>query len=333
MTVIPFPSRVTSTGSEPDMEDDGHDLIPGANVKNTRSKHTQPEDFEAIVSEEQWREDAKALGTNALKRKYPRTFSAFNNISGRVRTEGAQVDPAFRSFKSFLADMGPRRSKELTLDRIDNNNPLYGPGLCRWVGKREQARNRRTTLFVTNPETGERISLVELAERTGVPVSRYRRQKRDNFTDAEIFAGKRLSPSNATVAPADRWPWELEREKLKLWEQQYRQGRRPVENNRYEFRYEFAIRWLRARQREASEFLDDAFHKFGSLEDERGPASDGRNNMPKDFREEYDRRVATAEKIDERLLSVLAGEKAWRASVSDADRDIVPRKYRNEEDL
>jgi hypothetical protein len=315
------------------MDDEGHDLIHGADAKHTHPDHTQHRDFEASVSEEQWRLDAETLGTNALKRKYPRTFSAFNNISGRVRTEGAEVDPAFRSFKTFLADMGPRRFKDLTLDRIDNSNPRYGPGLCRWIGKKAQARNRRTTHFVTNAETGERIALVALAEQTGVPASRYRRQLKDGWTDAEIFAGQRLGPSSATVAQAGRWPWELDAKQRKYWEENYRLHRRVVENNRYEFRYEFAIRWLRSIQRDNAEFFVDAFNMFGTLEDEHGPASDGRDKMPTDFREDYDRRVGIEQKSQERLTTALEGEASWRESVSDTDREIVPKKRRDKADL
>ena len=51
------------------------------------------------------------------------------------------------AFTNFLADMGERPSKEITLDREDVNGN-YEKGNCRWANKSTQRTNVRTATEV-----------------------------------------------------------------------------------------------------------------------------------------------------------------------------------------
>ncbi len=85
----------------------------------------------------------------------------YSDYGGR----GIKVCDRWLNFQNFLDDMGERPSKELTLDR-ENNDGNYCPENCRWATKIQQVRNKRDNLMITH--NGTTRTLIEWSELTGV---------------------------------------------------------------------------------------------------------------------------------------------------------------------
>lgn len=80
---------------------------------------------------------------------------------------GISVDDSWKSFETFLADMG-ERPEGMTIDRKDVNGN-YCKDNCRWATDKDQSNNRRSSKVITF--RGESLTQVQWAERLGISVT------------------------------------------------------------------------------------------------------------------------------------------------------------------
>ena len=85
----------------------------------------------------------------------------------------------------FLKDMGTRPSPRHSIER-KNVNGNYTPKNCVWATTKEQARNRRDTLFVY--WKGKRVKLMNLVDDLGLSASHVRSRLRIGWTIEEAIA-------------------------------------------------------------------------------------------------------------------------------------------------
>ena len=89
-------------------------------------------------------------------RCYQKSHPAYDRYGGR----GIKVCPEwYRNFAAFRAwALANGYADNLSIDRIDNNKG-YEPSNCRWATKKQQARNRQDSIYVT--AFGERKLLLD----------------------------------------------------------------------------------------------------------------------------------------------------------------------------
>lgn len=90
-----------------------------------------------------------------------------NTSSQRYGRRGIAVCEEWHDFEKFAEWAKENGYKDgLTIERIDVDG-IYCPENCKWIPLSKQARNRRTTFWVTY--RGRRMSLAEAAELSGLP--------------------------------------------------------------------------------------------------------------------------------------------------------------------
>lgn len=122
--------------------------------------------------------------THMMSRCYNKNHQQYHNYGKR----GIKVCKRWHTYENFLADMGRRPSDKHSLDR-KNNDGDYKKRNCRWATQLEQARNKRTTRWIT--ANGVTKPLSEWLEELGVFGSTFSYRIRVGYSTEEALGLKR----------------------------------------------------------------------------------------------------------------------------------------------
>lgn len=92
-------------------------------------------------------------------------YKAYKHYGGRGITIYEPWRNDFAAFYDYVSKLEHFGEEGYTLDRKDNGGN-YEPGNLQWATQKEQNRNQRTNVIVEY--NGERMTLVEAAERSGI---------------------------------------------------------------------------------------------------------------------------------------------------------------------
>lgn len=152
---------------------------------------------------QEWIKDAESMSATELKAKYPLTYNSWRNMKSR-RKQGAEISKEFQNFGSFLSHVGPRPSNEMTLDRLDHENPLYAPNLVEWKNKAAQNQNRSNVILLTS-ESGETHPISVWAELTGQKANTLYKRYHARWADNEVITGVRKQTNLASLWAGTPW--------------------------------------------------------------------------------------------------------------------------------
>lgn len=99
--------------------------------------------------------------------------------------KGVTVAPAWDDFTQFRKDVGPRPSKEHSLDRWPNREGNYEPGNVRWATPRQQSINRKPTVWVMLE--GQKMYLKEAATFLNFPYEKAKHRRRRGWPPERWF--------------------------------------------------------------------------------------------------------------------------------------------------
>ena len=134
-----------------------------------------------------------------------RTYRCWQDMKQRCLNPNAQAYKGYgargitvcdswkKSFANFLADMG-EAPDGMSLDRIDNDKG-YMPENCRWASQQQQNRNHRGCVFIEYQ--GQRMTIVEWSEQTGISAKTLHARYAKGWIVDDIFRTEKTRPVKA----------------------------------------------------------------------------------------------------------------------------------------
>ncbi len=180
-----------------------------------RARHTSPANphdwpgwFKTTAFQE-WLETARGI-----RDVFAPEHRSYRNVKGRCAAGRNTLDPAFNSFRDFLAwvlpNLGRRPSAQHTLDRTNGADPVYGPGRVRWADKAQQAENRQTTKRLPAPGGLGSTTVRAVANATGQRADTIRARIRRGWSYDEAASGRRVGARNSPEAAPNLWPAQID---------------------------------------------------------------------------------------------------------------------------
>jgi hypothetical protein len=134
----------------------GHTKSCGCLARDSRTTHAQ-----SYTSEyKTW----KNIKSRCYFQKGP-NFKVYGGRGIRVCDRWLYGEDGKTGFGCFISDMGPRPSREHSIERLDVNGN-YEPSNCEWATKKKQCRNTRANRIVYYK--GKRQTLAEAVETSGL---------------------------------------------------------------------------------------------------------------------------------------------------------------------
>lgn len=118
----------------------------------------------------------------------------YHNYGGR----GIKYSAEFKDFSSFYSFMCSGWKEGLELER-KNVNGNYTPDNCCWVTSKEQANNKRNTIKVNDPNTGEVTTLPYLADKYSVNLGTLRSRYDRGYRGMDLISSEKVGKEKPTV--------------------------------------------------------------------------------------------------------------------------------------